>query len=531
MPAMAADFSAPTPIFRLAPLVKVALTLRPLPPAKFSFWLSNNPTNPELPSPKLPQGRQPGADSGSILVPIRVTGGSTRDLVRVPVLVPVIVRTLPAKGWHSGRLRVRLSSPRSSSHSPLKSSCLSQIWGRFIGRRLYMGHEIARNPKPGMSEFLSICPKCRQRIICDTTYVGMRVACPQCLQEITMPAPPVEIPAEPLVPESADSAQTEPLVPLGKRRIPLAPVLAAGVLMIAAAGVGIVMLGRQRPNPAPEPTPVTASPVEPVEPATPPAPANASLAMRGGASSTLTPDSRPGSAPAVVMPFELNVPCRAHWTFDQLSGMTAIDSSGNGFNATLVGDHATLTKAARLGGGALKLSDYSYAETAGPVVDTTRSFTVAAWVNFNLIEKNGCQTVLGIDGTNASAFYLQLNHPAGDRFVFLRREKDNADLEAKQFVARSNYAPERNTWYHLAGVYDAQAKTISLYVDGRLQESVPFASPWHGVGKTSIGRGLYSANNLDFVNGSIDDVRIYATVLTADQIQMLAGRFENLAAK
>jgi hypothetical protein len=51
------------------------------------------------------------------------------------------------------------------------------------------------------------------------------------------------------------------------------------------------------------------------------------------------------------------------------------------------------------------------------------------------------------------------------------------------------------------------------------------------VGKTSIGRGLYSANNLDFVNGSIDDVRIYATVLTADQIQILAGRFENLAAK
>ena len=343
-----------------------------------------------------------------------------------------------------------------------------------------------------------------------------------------MPAPPVEIPAEPPVPESADSLQTEPSVPLGKRRIPQATVLAGAVLMIAAAGVGIVMLGRQRPNPAPEPTPVTASPVEPIEPATP---ANASLAMSRGASSTLTPGSRLGSAPEVVMPFDLNVPCRAHWTFDQLSGMTAIDSSGNGFNATLVGDHATLTKEARLGGGALKLSDNCYAETAGPVVDTLHSFTVAAWVNFNLIEKDGCQTVLAIDGTNASAFYLQLNHPAGDRFVFLRREKDNADLEAKQFVARSDFSPERNTWYHVAGVYDAAAKTISLYVDGRLQESVPFAIPWHGVGKTSIGRGLFSSNNLDFLKGSIDDVRFYATVLTAEQIQMLAGKFENLAAK
>ncbi len=346
-----------------------------------------------------------------------------------------------------------------------------------------------------------------------------------------MPAPPIEIPAEPPVPEPADLARSEPSVPLAKRRIPLAPVLAVAVLMIAAAGVGIVMLGSQRSKPASEPTPVTASPASPVEPVVPATDANASLAMSRGAGMSVTPGSRPVSAPEVVMPFELNVPCRAHWTFDELSGRVAIDRSGNGFNATLVGDHAVLTTEARLGGGALKLSGNSYAETAGPVVDTLRSFTVAAWVNFAWIEKSGCQTVLAMDGTNASAFYLQFNHPVGDRFVFLRREKDNADGEAKVFMAQSDFSPERYTWYHLAGVYDAQAGTISLYVDGRLQESVPFASPWHGTGKTSIGRGLFSGNNLDFLKGSIDDVRLYATVLTADQIRLLAGKYQNLAAK
>jgi len=340
-----------------------------------------------------------------------------------------------------------------------------------------------------------------------------------------MPSPPVEIPAEPPVPEPADSVQAEPSEPLGKRRIPLAPMLAGAVLMIAAAGIGIVMLGRQRSHPAPEPTPVTASPVSPATPA------NSSLAMSSDASSTLTPGSKPVSVPEVAMPFELNVPCRAHWTFDEMSGSTAIDSSGNGFNVTLVGDHATWTKEARFGGGALKLSGNCYAETAGPVVDTLRSFTAAAWVNFNSIEKKGCQTVLAIDGINASAFYLQLSHAAGDRFIFHRREKDDSDLDAKGILARSDFSPERNTWYHVAGVYDADAKTMSLYVDGRLQESVPFASPWRGAGKTSIGRGLFSATNRDFVKGSIDDVRFYATVLTADQIQMLAGKFQNVAAK
>src|SRR5579863_5868726 len=40
-----------------------------------------------------------------------------------------------------------------------------------------------------MSEFISFCPKCSQQILCDTAYVGCRVACPVCLQEIIMPKP------------------------------------------------------------------------------------------------------------------------------------------------------------------------------------------------------------------------------------------------------------------------------------------------------------------------------------------------------
>ena len=41
-----------------------------------------------------------------------------------------------------------------------------------------------------MSEYLSLCPQCSQRILCDTRYAGQRVACPVCLREIIMPALP-----------------------------------------------------------------------------------------------------------------------------------------------------------------------------------------------------------------------------------------------------------------------------------------------------------------------------------------------------
>jgi alpha-N-arabinofuranosidase len=215
----------------------------------------------------------------------------------------------------------------------------------------------------------------------------------------------------------------------------------------------------------------------------------------------------------------------ALWTFDQDGGITAIDSSGNGFNATLVGPHATWTKDARVGGGALNLSDSSYAEAAGPVVDTSRSFTVAAWVKLSAIDKTRCQTILGIDGTKVSAFFLQLNHEAGDRFVFHRRETDDDNYPLpKSLWARSNFVPVQNKWYHLTGVYDADAKTISLYVNGQPQESVPFNSPWQGTGKTSIGRGWFARANSDFLNGTVDDVRFYAFALTAKQIQILASK-------
>jgi hypothetical protein len=220
------------------------------------------------------------------------------------------------------------------------------------------------------------------------------------------------------------------------------------------------------------------------------------------------------------MPSEPSEDCRALWTFDQDGGFTAIDSSGNGFNATLAGAHAIWTKDARVGGGALKLSDSSYAEAAGPVVDTSRSFTVAAWVKLSAIDKINCQTVVGIDGTNVSGFFLQLNHLAGDCFAFIRLNKDQ---DIAPITAKARFAPKLNTWYFLVGVYDASAGMISLYLDGKLQESVPFTSPWRADGKTSIGRGFYYKRNVDFLNGTVDDTRFYASALTAKQIQILAA--------
>ena len=73
----------------------------------------------------------------------------------------------------------------------------------------------------------------------------------------------------------------------------------------------------------------------------------------------------------------------AYLKFDEGSGTIAHDSSGNGNGASLLGGAGWTT--GLVGPGALSLTGAvgSYADIPRDVVDTTKSFTVAAWVKLN----------------------------------------------------------------------------------------------------------------------------------------------------
>ena len=76
-----------------------------------------------------------------------------------------------------------------------------------------------------------------------------------------------------------------------------------------------------------------------------------------------------------------------------------------------------------------------------------------------------------------------------------------------------------NTWYHVAGVYDAAARdwtstSTALLDDGVLSGTVP-ASQFDPNQNVLIGRRLGRLP----LQGTIDDVRIYDRALTAAEIQ------------
>jgi alpha-L-arabinofuranosidase len=207
-----------------------------------------------------------------------------------------------------------------------------------------------------------------------------------------------------------------------------------------------------------------------------------------------------------------------HWTFDEGSGTVAADASG--------GNHPlTLKNGASWGPGVVGPSALSvngnqqYAAADGPVIDTTQSFTVSAWVN--LSNTNGYQTFVSQDGSQVSGFYLQLR---GDshRFAFTHLAYDSTSALGTIATA-SGVIPQPGEWYLLTGVYNAAKDTISLYVNGTLQQTQSNSGSWAAGGPLAVGRGKFAGNLVDFVSGRIDDVRMYSGVLAASAIKQLAG--------
>ncbi|SEH55887.1 MULTISPECIES: LamG domain-containing protein [unclassified Leifsonia] len=215
--------------------------------------------------------------------------------------------------------------------------------------------------------------------------------------------------------------------------------------------------------------------------------------------------------------FAIGTGATAYYAFDEGSGSSTTDASGDMPNASLEGNAGWA--AGHIGTGALSQTGQSgaFAQTPGAAIDTRKSYAVAAWVNLNTTS-GGNQTIVSQFGSNISPFYLQLT---GGKFAFVVRSSDSTSSTATSVTATS--AATAGTWYHLVGMWDSSSGTISLYVNGTLQGTAAYSTPWTGVlGTTVIGAGEWALSPVDFVNGSIDDVHLYNRTLTSAQITTLA---------
>jgi Concanavalin A-like lectin/glucanases superfamily/Glycosyl hydrolases family 2, sugar binding domain/Glycosyl hydrolases family 2 len=226
------------------------------------------------------------------------------------------------------------------------------------------------------------------------------------------------------------------------------------------------------------------------------------------------------------------------WQFDEGRGALAADASGRehplklyagaGWTRGVAGSALAIHRAGQL------------AAAMGPVLDTTRSFTVSAWLKAARAHESGSAiSQLASDGTGfslgiatvgaslqARPGLLASGHPLpAHRTWWTFLVPDHAGCPAPGCGVRANmhYDDGRDNaqtgrWYHVVGVYDDTTSTVSIYVDGVAEDVEHVTAPPAARGPLLVGAGLADYTPTDAFLGSIDELRVYSRALTAAEV-------------
>ncbi|MFE0462981.1 LamG domain-containing protein [Kitasatospora sp. NPDC058965] len=203
------------------------------------------------------------------------------------------------------------------------------------------------------------------------------------------------------------------------------------------------------------------------------------------------------------------------WNLADPQGSTAADASGNGHPGTLAGNAA-------LAGGRATFAGTGTVSADRPVVETSKSLTVSAWVNLDAGAPSGA--AVSVDGDRTSGFGLWYNK--GDntwRFSMQKVDADGWNPDQVIAPATGQFVPQPGTWTHLLGTFDAGTGTMSLYVNGTAAGSTARTGNWNADGSLVVGRDKNDGNPDDFWHGSIADVEVYDYPFTAAGAAALAG--------
>ncbi|PKV77094.1 concanavalin A-like lectin/glucanase superfamily protein [Streptomyces sp. TLI_146] len=217
---------------------------------------------------------------------------------------------------------------------------------------------------------------------------------------------------------------------------------------------------------------------------------------------------------------------RAGWAMNDTPGSMRLASGpAANFPATLTGGTLgaaghTGTAAALTGETAPDGTPKNYLSTQSAVLETDQSFTVSAWVN-TADPSVQFQSAVSQSSVHQAAVTLGLS---SGKWTVKAPTADNA-TDYGWYTASSDVAPVANQWTHLAGVYNAVAKTLTVYVNGKPSTPAQGVSLWSARGAMDFGRLRWRDTYTDPWKGSLDDVRVYDRALgLAEMTDLAAGR-------
>ncbi len=217
----------------------------------------------------------------------------------------------------------------------------------------------------------------------------------------------------------------------------------------------------------------------------------------------------------------------ALWHFDEGSGTTISDMSGNGNHGILSNSTAWFSDGKF---GNCILFDGTNTYIAIPHQSNqvpSGSFTIEVWIKTTAYPTAGATILnkgIGNDGRHETyGFYMFSD---GRIRFYSENGPCGGGVVISSFVLDCNTPIELNAWTHIAGVYDATTDSARVYINGE-QNNVIYISPHHvpqtcdkpiSIGADSLNGGGY----VTFFNGYIDEVRISNIARTVEQFNLFS---------
>ncbi len=200
----------------------------------------------------------------------------------------------------------------------------------------------------------------------------------------------------------------------------------------------------------------------------------------------------------------------AFYKFDETSGTTASDSSGNNQTATLMGGASF---SSGLENNAVTLNGSNgYVSLPSGIASGLTSFSICAWVN--LVTSTQWSRIFDLGTGTTTYMFFTPNSGAGTRFAITT----GGGGQEQQLNAT---ALATGSWQQVA--VTLAANTGTLYVNGaQVAQNTSMTLSPQSLGTTTqdwLGRSQYAAD--PYLNGQLDNVRIYDRALSAAEVETL----------
>ncbi len=201
-----------------------------------------------------------------------------------------------------------------------------------------------------------------------------------------------------------------------------------------------------------------------------------------------------------------------YFTFDNVSGKTIADDSGNGLDADIIANTEIVDgkygKAVRITAEGPDCVNVPAAEE----LKIEGEITMAAWIyrdawdrDAQWFDKN-CH-----NGGEHSSYGIGIFEDGANFNMFLGTGSGRPRLNKP-------YALAEKTWHHVVGTYDGA--TMKIYVDGEVAIEQDQAFDFKGTNDQDLRIGCSKDRpNYTFENGSIDDAAVWRRALSQEEIK------------